>query len=295
MNKTRTFLFSIFYFLVSVLIILLSTFYFLASVTAASSAPSFYLDQTNQAVAGSVFSVKVLLGMDQPVNAYSVQLRYSTDFLELAGFNDSHSIIDVWQSKSSPAAGAIKLSGGSLKPFTGQRGELITINFKALKEGAAGIAFGNSAIYLANGEGTEILPESGVLHIAIGGQSAIPISEPVDASPPQIKFLSLEPDPFSQKQKFLTFLAADADSGVQTTELRTWSYLWWGAWTPVQNPAALSASAWAVEFRAIDNSGNAIVKIIYDWGAFPRFIIIIIGMALSAVFVAWFILRKAAL
>ncbi len=107
---------------------------------ALAAAPRFYLDQTNQAVAGNVFSVRVLLDTDQAANAYSVTLRYSEDLLKFDSFNDSRSIIDVWQNKSA-RSGEIKLSGGSLNPFNGQSGELITVNFKTLKSGGGRISF----------------------------------------------------------------------------------------------------------------------------------------------------------
>lgn len=270
-----------------IFLILFSIFYFLASEAIVLAAPRLYLEETNQAVVGNTFSVRVLLDADQALNAYSVTLRYSTDFLEPAGFNNGHSIIDVWRGDPVIASGEIKLSGGSLVPFKGFGGELITLNFKALKEGAAGIALGDSRVYLSDGKGTKVLPESGILQIMISGSLAalMPTNAPIDTTPPQIKISSLTQDPFNQKQKFLTFLVSDSDSGVKKTEVRTISYLWWSAWTPVQNPAALSASVWAAEFRATDNSGNAAESVLYDKFAFVRFLVEISLTTIVAIFI----------
>ncbi len=57
------------------------------------------------------------------------------------------------------------------------------------------------------------------------------------------------------------------------------------------NPAPVSETAWAVEFRAIDNN-NVIQMTLYDWALIRRFVIMISTAAISAIFVAWYVLKR---
>lgn len=273
-------------------IILLSTFYFLTSHAIAAS--RLYFGEAGHMGVGDTFPVKALLDSDEAVNAYSISLKYPSDLLELTGFHDGRSIIQVWKSKPELLPGEVKFSGGSFDVFRGQRGELITLNFKALQEGTTKIIFENSTVYLADGKGTAVSPQLVEAHITITGQSAIVsgISYASDVALPEIKFFSLAPDPFNQKQKFLTFFVTDVDSGIKSTEIRTMSYVWWSNWSAMGNPAPIPGSVWAVELRAIDNNNNVVNKTIYAWVIIWRFIIITGTAGIGAIFAAWYILRK---
>lgn len=251
----------------------------LVAKPAAAAAERLYFSAPTQPLGvGSEFPVKLLLDSDQPVNAYVIKFIYPVQYLEILNFNDSRSIIDIWQGQPVVSAGGeVTIKGGSIKPFSGVGGEILTVNFKALAAASTTLDFEKSnALYLANGKGTKVMPQGESLLLTI--QTSTPAAvltqglplTPADNLPPEIKFLSIIPDPFNKSQKLLGFLVSDADSGVKETSLRTRSFLWWGDWMPASNPTALPLRVWSVDFRVVDNAGNVTEKIVYDWGAFLK-------------------------
>ena len=263
---------------------------FFIVLPASANRSRFYFETTGPATVGSVVSVKVLFDDDLPVNAYAVQIVYPADALEFIGFNDARSIIDVWENKMLLASGTVAIAGGSTVPFNGTKGELITLDFKALREGKVDIAFARTAAYAANGRGTAISPANEELTLAIGpvgGGAAGATNETADRASPQIRFLAIVPNPFNTREKLLSFSVADSGSGVKSSEIRTRSLFFWSDWSAVANPALLTNSAWAVEFRATDNAGNRTDAVRYDWGAIGAFASELLAALALAAFVLW--------
>lgn len=255
--------------------------------------PRFYFETTSPASVGSTVSVRVLFDDETPVNAYSVKISYPADRLEFSDFNDGHSIINVWQSRSLLAPGVIEISGGSLSPFFGKQGEIVTLHFKALTEGLVRIGFLNTRAYSADGRGTEISPAEEQIQLAVGPPSGAPQANPADHASPRITFLAITPDPLNPRQKFLAFSTTDPDSGIRLNEVRTLSSFLWSDWSPAMNPALLTRSAWAVEFRSTDNLGNITKAVVYDWGLIGSFMLTAGSAILAALGVAWYVLRFA--
>ncbi|MBU6500836.1 MAG: hypothetical protein KGJ89_01810 [Patescibacteria group bacterium] len=280
-------------------LILLSTFYFLLSYSAQASSYRIYFSGPQAVTVGSEFSVKILIDSDQPLNAYEVSAGFPAGILDFSGFNNGNSIIDVWQNQPLVySGGGIKFSGGSLTPFSGKSGELLTLNLKALKEGNARLDFDNAAFYLANGKGTKIVPQTEGAEISVVYPSiavatsslAVPIV--VDDTPPQIKYLAIVPDPINQDQKLVSSLVTDSDSGVKNLSMRTRTNLFWSDWQDAQNPTAVPLSVWAVDFKAMDNSGNITEKIIYDWNVFWRLALIYLAVAAGIIIILMLMVKK---
>ena len=252
--------------------ILLSAFYFLFSgIMVFAAPPSLYFEAPSPNIApGSEFPLRVFIDSSSSLNAYSLNLNYSSDLLELIGFDNSRSIINLWQSQPVVSrGGSVKIIGGSLEPFQGRGGEIVTINFKAIAEGTATLNFGESEVYLANGKGTKVVPQVQNLKISLqSGGTKIEKTREADSAPPEIKILALTGDPFRPERKFLGFLVHDVGSGVKETMVRSRRWLSWSDWQPAINPTAFIKSVWSIDFRVVDNSGNASEKTIYDWGAF---------------------------
>jgi hypothetical protein len=254
-----------------------------------------------QAPAGGVwsssdFSVKILVDSERPINAYAVGLSYPADKLEIIGFDNSRSIIDV--SPGMPTVfegGEIVFKGGSSVPFSGEGGELLTLNFRAKAVGAAGIKFQSPKLYLADGMGTKIVPIARDLTLNIVSSSVSTATEGrvaknVGGVPPTIKYLSLISDPFNSNQKLLGFLVVSGDSGVKEMSVRSRAYFWWNDWASAQNPTAIPASAWTVDLRITDNAGNVSERIIYDWRAGWKFFVSI--MVVAAIIAVFLIYRR---
>jgi hypothetical protein len=249
---------------------------------------------------GAEFPVKVLVDSDQPLNAYTINFTYPSQYLEILNFNNSRSIIDVWQNQPVVSAGGtVSVRGGSLKPFSGGGGEILTVNFKALQSASATLDFEkSSALYLANGKGTKVTPQTESFSIAVQSSTSASVfaqaqqAAQTDNSPPEIKFLSIIPDPFNKNQKLLGFLVSDAGSGIKETSLRARSFLRWGDWMPASNPTALPLSVWSVDFRVVDQSGNITEKTIYDWPAFRRLVLVVLAAAAGIVAILILLIKK---
>ena len=277
-TNSRPLLHSRFYFIFSkflAVVILLSAFYFLfSSIMVSAVSLSIYSEAPSTNIApGSEFPLRVLIDSPQPLNAYSLNFSYPADLLELVNFDNSRSIINIWQSQPVVyRGGSIKIIGASLTPFQGTGGEIMTINFKAIAEGSALFSFGESAVYLANGKGTKVIPQVENLEISLqSGGAKIEKRKEVDSVPPEIKILALTEDPFRPERKILGFLVEDTGSGTKETLIRSRRWLWWSDWQSAINPVALINSVWSIDFRVVDNQGNASKKTLYDWGAFLRY------------------------
>ncbi len=233
---------------------------------AGAASPLFSIHAPSAVPPGSEFDARFSLTSDTPLNAYLVRIRLPSDIIEDVRFDNSKSIIDAWQSQ--PQAyqdGRIEFAGGSFRPFSGT-GELLTVRFRALREGAATLGYEQSEAYIADGKGTKAEGASSPFAIAINlNAPSVRAEEVADSAPPTISTLSLENDPFNPNQKLLTFLVEDRDSGIKETLARYKTFVSWSEWQPVQNPTAFPASVWAVEFKARDNVGNPTASIIYYW------------------------------
>jgi hypothetical protein len=275
----------------------------LAATTLYFSAP------TSSIPVGSSFSVKVLVDTDQPLNAYAIQVGLAGNGdVQFLYANNANSIITVWQNTPAlSASGGISWNGGSLTPFDGTGGELMTLNFTAVATGTATFSFNNSYVYLANGKGTKIVPQTEGASVAIspalegsaasgnGGANLPTGTTPEmanlgDTTPPAISYLSLVADPFNAAQKLLAFSVSDTGSGVKEADLRYRSGFFWSGWQVIQNPAPLANAVWEADFRAVDNAGNIAERTLYDWTAFTRFLlaaIIVIVFVIGLVLLFW--------
>lgn len=254
---------------------------------AAPPAPaSLYFGVPASAVpAGGTFSITVMVDATQPLNAYAFAVAYGgTANIRFIGPNDAHSIVNVWQNlpigtSDGSGGGTVTFSGGSLAPFKGSGGELMTLNFAAVAPGTAVFSFGLSHVYLANGKGTPIVPQAAQAEVKIGPPEAGGVTGIVgaptstapgnttDSLPPAIRYLEFVQGPASADQELLAFQVADTASGIRETDLRYWLGFSWSDWRTAENPVLLPAGVWAVDFRAIDNAGNVAEETAYNWSA----------------------------
>ena len=279
---------------IAVVLLLFSLFSFLFSPHAHAASSRMYLQASNEeAGINSEFTVKVLVDSDIPLNAYAAEINYPPQLLEPVRFDNSFSLINFWHDEPLVFAnGRIMFNGGSPAPFEGEGGELLTIYFKARQEGLAELSLINSAVYAADGKGTEISPEIRPLTVTIkSGAISAGESAHIDTAPPEIKFLSIVPDPFKPDQKLVGIVASDPGSGVKETLLRWRSLLLWDEWQLAKNPTAVPKNVWAVQIRVFDNQGNVTERTIYDWQAFRLrftnlFVILLIIISIFIIIVA---------
>ena len=106
---------------------------------------------------GSEFAVAVYLNAKDPINAFDLEIVYDKKNLEFLSFDNTSSIVNIWQPTPRVLPnGNIGLSGGIIKAFSGEKGLLIKLFFKAMSVGQPEFPFVKSDLYIADGKGTKI-------------------------------------------------------------------------------------------------------------------------------------------
>jgi hypothetical protein len=111
---------------------------------------------------GEEFSVAISVHSDgSPINAAEATLNFSNDLLTITSLSESGSIFEFW-TPGQPAFldGSITFGGGAPSSFSGSSGKLLTVNFKAKKQGEARVIFSGGRILAADGKGTDIFSGS---------------------------------------------------------------------------------------------------------------------------------------
>lgn len=108
------------------------------------------------------------------VNAISASLNFSNDTLILNSISKSGSIITLWpvEPSFSNQSSQASLEGVVLSGFSGSGGTVVTLNFRAVKEGQAFVRFISSSVLANDGQGTNVLDGSS------GSNFSILASEP---------------------------------------------------------------------------------------------------------------------
>lgn len=261
------------------------------------NASLYFVTPTSSVTVGQTFSVTVMLGTDQPVNAYSISLRYDGSALRLNDASNANSIIEVAPSGPNVSGNMVSYIGGSFTPFIGNAGTLLTLDFTAIATGTDELVWNPSNIYLANGKGTRVSPRLVVSSVRVtaapsGNGSGGGGSTAADITPPTINSLSFVADPFDLNQKLLSFLVADAGSGVAETDIRARDGFFWSGWTRVENPAPLGNGVWEADLRVTDNAGNIAEATIYDQSAFVRFVTLWGGLLMAFIAIIAILLRR---
>lgn len=104
------------------------------------------------------FTVSVLVNSSIPVNAFSGQLNYNPEILEVNEIEYNTSIADLWVEEPwySNGDGTIQFAGGTtaLGGFTGE-GTLLKISFTPIAIGKASLDLESARVFMHDGFGTE--------------------------------------------------------------------------------------------------------------------------------------------
>jgi gas vesicle protein len=96
--------------------------------------------------------------LDQAMNAVSFRISYPEDLLRFVSLSKTGTIINLWVQEPKGGNGEVFAEGIVLNPgFTGSRGKILNITFKALNSGKADISFVSGAVLANDGFGTNIL------------------------------------------------------------------------------------------------------------------------------------------
>lgn len=133
-------------------------FVFTTNIVAAQSAQIYFIGEADVSP-GSIFNIDLLIDSASDINALEMELQYPQDIIESVGFDNANSIISLWQTKPKVLNGKIEFSGGMLKPWQGNKGQILKLQFKAKKEGKANVVLVKNNLYLADGKGTIYVPQ----------------------------------------------------------------------------------------------------------------------------------------
>ncbi len=132
---------------------------------------------------GETISVAVTVSStDQAMNAVDGVLKFPSDLLQVAVVSKAGSVIGLWvqEPSFSNSLGTVNFEGIALNPgYTGANGTVLTVTFRARKEGSAQLSIENASILANDGNGTSIL--SGVS----GGM--VTIGAPLPPTKPEIE------------------------------------------------------------------------------------------------------------
>jgi hypothetical protein len=96
--------------------------------------------------------------LDQAMNAVSFRISYSEDLLRFVSLSKTGTIINLWVQEPKGGNGEVLAEGIVLNPgFTGSRGKILNITFKALNPGKADLSFVSGNVLANDGLGTNIL------------------------------------------------------------------------------------------------------------------------------------------
>ena len=98
--------------------------------------------------------------IDQEMNAVSFKISYPEDLLRFVSLSKTGTIISLWVQEPRGGNGEVLAEGIVLNPgFTGSRGKILNITFKALSPGKADLSFVSGAVLANDGLGTNILKD----------------------------------------------------------------------------------------------------------------------------------------
>lgn len=207
---------------------------------------NFYFEQSGNSIA-------VHAKTDVAVNAWAGTVEVpNTNSIASIRTNDSDGIF--WKTIPTVETGrGILFAGGTPQGFTG---DMVLFRF-TLRAPVASLSFSNnSALYLGDGNGTEVLalnarfiPSTSVTYATTSAYQ--------DTIPPT----AFVPELYSDKNVFgntpvVIFSAHDADSGIQKYEVRETTAGGFGDWRNAESPYAINADVTMLEIRAYDNAGN---------------------------------------
>ncbi|MCK4386972.1 MAG: hypothetical protein KAV41_02740, partial [Candidatus Pacebacteria bacterium] len=149
------------------------------SVQAASL---YFSPATGSFSVGRDFGVSVYVSSsDRSMNAVSGGISFPADKFEVKSLSKSGSIINLWvqEPSFSNTLGAIDFEGVVLNPgFLGSSGKVLTVNFRAKKEGTVPLIFSSSSVLANDGLGTNILTSLGTANYSVNGSQSAPKIRP---------------------------------------------------------------------------------------------------------------------
>ena len=178
---------------------------------------------------------------DESANAVYGVINFPSNKLQVTSISKADSIVNLWVQDPtySNSQGQVTFEGAILNPgFTGESGQLITINFRAKSAGSVKLAFSDGSILANDGQGTNILDKLGATVFNIVAKEDITkvakkednrtaktnsmtttmATTTVDNTPPQLEINQIK-TPADDRASFV-FSGTDVGSGIDHYEFQ---------------------------------------------------------------------------
>lgn len=171
-----------------ILIIIFSFVVFL-NLSDTLAADFFTSSNKTQVNEGETFDVSVYINSDgSAINSAEGTMSFPSDVVNVVSVNNAGSIFPIWveQPNYSNTSGSISFNGGVPNPgYTGSRGYVAKVTFKAKKTGTAAITFGAASIYSNDGSGTDVLKKKSGVSVLVKATEVVPVvkDEPINKEP----------------------------------------------------------------------------------------------------------------
>ncbi len=244
---------------------------------------------------GRQFRADVYLDTEgEEINAVEAKILYSRDILTLDDAGDGNSIISLWTQKPKIGDGEIYFSGIIPGGYKGEKGLLLSLNFRSIKEGTAIISFSEQRAFLNDGKGTKAKLKAENMEYRAENNGENRRFEPnisdilysADTEPPKPFELKIaQNENMFDGKWFLVFNAQDKESGINRYEIL--EYKKWKIenknWEITDSPYVLKDQKLEsyIYVKAVDKSGNERISVVFPrnppkWYENSFFLIIII-------------------
>ena len=131
---------------------------------------------------GKAFTVNIVVDSADGFNTGNATLNFDPNILAATGVSKGSSAFSLWAVEPAfdNAKGTVNFEGGNTAPLTGKK-TILSVSFKALKEGKAELSFSAGSVLAADGKGTDILGTKKSATFTIGGAAAEPPPPPPPA------------------------------------------------------------------------------------------------------------------
>ena len=133
--------------------------------------------------AGQTFTATIIVDSSQGFNTANATLSYDPTMLSATSVSKSSSAFSLWAVEPAfdNGKGTVSFEGGNTTPLTGKK-TILTVSFKALKEGKTDVTFSTGSVLAADGKGTDILSAKNTATYTIGAKAVS--ADPPPAPPP---------------------------------------------------------------------------------------------------------------
>ncbi len=220
---------------------------------------------------GQQFQIDLNINTEKEnINAVEGSIIFPTNLLELSDIRYGNSIVNFWVEKPVYKDGTVVFSGITPGGYVLDKGLILSIIFKAKKEGNALVRIENGSALQNDGNGTKSILKTSDLQVNISSASQNKGNKNftvIDKTPPDTFKPEIGHDQnlFDNKW-FVAFTAQDKNSGIDRYEVRESRYFIFNSskWVPAISPYILTDQKLQsnIYVKAIDKSGNErIVKL----------------------------------